>query len=158
MAGMPEDDAHRQAAKQATLQELQRIVMPSVEEARHRGHVFFDCLLKISVRSMPIKLQFADGQGAYYEKTLGSQKLALKHGFSPTLGDAVDFNAGLRVYIRGLEGIKMLDRGMKGRRVPSKSECIEPDRRRGHKRENRGMTAKCPVCQGGRRVCEDHPR
>jgi hypothetical protein len=115
--GIADDDPQRDAAKADAIKELQGLVLPLVEEARQRGFVFFDCYLKTSLPTMPVRLQFADGTGSYYEKSLGIHKVAQKHGFSPTLGDATDINATVRSYVRHLDGIRMLDRGMRRRRV-----------------------------------------
>jgi hypothetical protein len=121
-AHMPDDDAQFENSKAAIIKALCEHALPAVEEARQRGFVFFDCELNITVRSLPIRLRFGDGKGAFYERALGIKKVALQHGITPNLGEAVDINAAVRNYVRHLEGVRMLGNGMTRRRVPAKPE------------------------------------
>jgi hypothetical protein len=66
---------------------------------------------------MSIRLQFADGHGAFYERSLSIGKMARAQGLQVRLSDAVEINGSLHIYVRSLEGIQMLSRGMTAKRV-----------------------------------------
>jgi hypothetical protein len=115
---MAEDKKRREEIWTLATKELRGRLGPLIDDARKRGFVFFSCALDLSLRSMPIRLRFGDGRGAFYERSLGIMKVAHEHGWGPlTLGDAVDFKVHVQAYVRSLDGIKMLGHNMSRRRV-----------------------------------------
>ena len=111
-----EEYQRRRGARRATIKTLCQRVMPMVEEARKRRFVYFRCSLDTGP-GMSIRLQFADGKGAFYERSLSIDKVARDHGLETRLTDAVEINGSLHVYVRGLKGIEMLGPGMTAKRV-----------------------------------------
>jgi hypothetical protein len=116
-----EEYQRRYTAKVATVRTLYERVNPLVEEARKRRFVYFRCSLDTGP-DMSIRLQFADGRGTFYERSLSIGKVARVHGLRVSLIDAVEINGSVHNYVRGLEGIKMLSRGMTARRVRANGE------------------------------------
>lgn len=111
-----EEFQRRHMAKLATAQTLHERVQPLVEEARKRRFAYFNCELGSSSQ-WSIRLQFADRDGAFYERSLSINKVAVTLGLKPTMIDALEINGSVLAYVRGLDGIKMLGRGMKAKRV-----------------------------------------
>jgi hypothetical protein len=119
-----EEHARREAAKMAVITDLSERVGPIVDDARGRGFVFFSCELYFGARSIPIRLRFGDGKGAYYERLLAIWRLAGQYGLRPTLEERWDINTAIDDYVRSLEGIRMLDQGMVRRRVRTNIGCL----------------------------------
>lgn len=112
-----EEYARRSRAKDAVIGVLCERVKSIALDAKKRGFSFFACELNLGTRNMPIRLEFADGEGAYFEKSLGLMREALKQGLKPTLPEASDINAAVHNYVRSIDGIRMLRPGMTRHRV-----------------------------------------
>jgi hypothetical protein len=92
-------------------------VNPLVDEARRRGFMFVRCDTNRNAMSLPVIVQFADGKGQYYERSLAIAKDAAKHGLRVTLSDAVDVRVAVESYVRSLDGFNGIESRMKRRRV-----------------------------------------
>jgi hypothetical protein len=110
--------ARRVKATAAVIDTVCGWVKPLVSEARERGFVYFRCGLKL-MPNLAVGLEFADGKGQFYERSIGLERLMRKHLSGPvaTLPEYTDVSNAVHRYVRGLEGIKMLNHGMKAKRV-----------------------------------------
>ena len=114
--------AEREKIKDAVIGEVIELAKPLVDEARNRGFMFVRCDTNRSARSLPVIVQFADGKGQYYERSLAIAKVAGKHELSVTLSDAVDLRVAVENYVRSLDGFKGIESRMKRIRVRAKSK------------------------------------
>jgi len=108
--------ARRQEAKQAVLNELKGRLDLFAEGAKKRGFVYFRALLDLH-RNISIRLQFADGKGKFYERSVGLERLVTKHLGHALLMDFSDIEGLVHSYVRHIPGIGMLDHGMQVERV-----------------------------------------
>lgn len=76
--------ASRQKAVQTIVSELCERIRPIANDALARGFVFFDCRLDLGPDSVPIVLRFADGNGAYYQRSFGLRQFGIRSGFTLT--------------------------------------------------------------------------
>jgi len=109
--------AQREKVKDAVISDVIERVNPLVDEARRRGFTFIRCDTNRNAMSMPVTIQFADGKGQFYERSLPIAKDAAKHGLSVSLSDAVDVRVAVENYLSRLDGFKGIESGMKRRRV-----------------------------------------
>jgi hypothetical protein len=109
--------SEREKVKDAVISDVIQRANPLIDEARRRGFVFVRCDTNRDAMSLPVTMQFADGKGQFYERSLPIAKDAAKHGLRVTLSDAVDVRVAVESYVRGLDGFKGIESGMKRRRV-----------------------------------------
>jgi hypothetical protein len=89
---------------------------PFIEQARRRNFLYFRSLVDYGKRDT-LKLQFADGKGSYYVRSVSVAKLAEKHGIDPDM-HLIDG----RIYHAMLDdGFGGLDHGMQVTRVRATS-------------------------------------
>ena len=86
-----------------------------------RGFQFFACHLDLGTRSNPIRLQFADGHGAFFECSLGIKQIAARAGVFLNMEDSVDMKIAVQSHVLNMDGIESLRSGMKRNRVPAKT-------------------------------------
>jgi hypothetical protein len=110
-----EELERRKQAKRAIADERCQRINPIVDDARRRGFGYFRSLLDL--RKDGIRLQFADGKGTFYERMIGYSKLSNKHNIHLLLHDRSDIENSVHSYVRGMDGIGMLDHGMTATRV-----------------------------------------
>jgi hypothetical protein len=111
-----EEYARRIKAKEAVAKAVNERAAPMVDEARACGFMYFRCGLNTGT-SIAIVLQFADGKGKYYERSIGLEKLMRKHLVHPSLPEYCDVSEALHREIRSMDGIEMLWYGMKRKKV-----------------------------------------
>jgi len=106
----------RQRSKQLVIDALISRVDPLVDEARASGFVFF----RSDLRLMPtyaVRLCFADAEGRFYVRSLGLERIVKQHLSSPQLSEFGDIENAIHVHVRRLDGIAMLERDMRRKRV-----------------------------------------
>ena len=109
----------REAVKDVVIAQVIEHAGPLVDEARRRGFTFVRCDTNRDALSLPVLIQFADGKGQYYQRSLAIAKVAATHGLNVTLSDAVDVRVAVENHLRGLEGFKGIESNMKKKRVPA---------------------------------------
>jgi len=102
-------------ARAAAIQALCNRADPLVIEARTRGFVYFRTMRDLGSRPDAIRLQFADGKGSFYERSLGIERIASKVGLPRAWYRELE--PALHSYVRSLDGIRMLASGMQIKRV-----------------------------------------
>jgi hypothetical protein len=110
----------RQQAKRVVIEAVIERINPFVDEARKRGFVFFQCDLEL-MPSFALLLYFADGRGHFYSRSIGLERLMNKHVTLPGIMDHHDIKNAIHFYVRGLDGIRMLERSMRRKRIRAKS-------------------------------------
>jgi DNA-binding FadR family transcriptional regulator len=108
--------ARRQEAKQAVFNELKTRLDLLAEDAKKRDFVYFRTLLDLH-KNTSIRLQFGNGKGKFYERSVGLERLVTKHLRNALLTEYSDIEALVHSYVRNLPGIAMLDHGMQVERV-----------------------------------------
>jgi hypothetical protein len=100
---------------QARLNQLRERLDLLAEEAKKRGFVYF----RVDRRSngVSIRMQFADGKGKFYERSVGLERLVKEQFGSPFLPVYSDIEDLVRSYVRNLSGIGAADHGMLDERV-----------------------------------------
>jgi len=111
-----EEFARRIEGKKAVPGVLCQRVTPLAEEALRRGFPYFGCELDIG-KARAIVLQFADGEGAYYQRSIRIERLMKERLNIPQLPDYYDIKAAVYLHMRKLEGIRMMGRHMRARKV-----------------------------------------
>jgi hypothetical protein len=107
-----------QEGEQAVLNELKERLDLYAEDAKKRGFVYFRA--DLHANDVSVRLQFADGKGRFYERSVGLRLLVKKHfgnAFVPVYSDIANL---VNFYIRDLPGMGILDHSMLAQRVPAK--------------------------------------
>ena len=113
-----ENYRRRQAAKRAVFEELRERLDTLANNAKARGFVYFRARLNLGgPAEITLRLQFADGNGKFYEHSIGLERLIQKHLGTAVLMEYSDIENLVHLYIRNLPGIEMLRRGMQSERV-----------------------------------------
>lgn len=89
-------------------------IKPMAENARARGFCFFRC----TEDSDRLQLQFADGEGAYFQRSVSLNRFAAKHRI-PSWHECSRISSAMEHYVEDLYGMRSLDHGMMSRRVPA---------------------------------------
>jgi hypothetical protein len=71
--------------------------------------------------SFALRLIFANGTGDFYSRSLGLERLMKKHLSSPRMMEYHDVSNVVHLYVRGINGIKMLEHNMRRNRVSAKT-------------------------------------
>lgn len=90
-------------------------IKPMAENARARGFSFFRC----NTDRSRLQLQFADGKGAYFQRSVSLKRFADKYGISLDWNECPDISSATESCVLGLNGMRSLDHGMTSKRVPA---------------------------------------
>ena len=84
------------------------------------GFPFFACDIKSNLRGAPIRLQFADGTGDFFERTLRLRMVSIKKGLWLSPEQKIGIMDAVRSRVLNLNGVQSIVHGMKRRRIPAK--------------------------------------
>ncbi len=92
-------------------------IKPMAEDASARGFRYFRC--NQDTNRFQLQLQFADGKGSYFQRSVSLNRFADKYALSLNWDECLRIRSAVESYIRELVGMGMLDHGMTARRVPA---------------------------------------
>ena len=110
---MPDNEAAITAITQVLCDSAKTMAL----EAQNRGFLYFACQLDLSRPSMPIRMQFADGNGVFFERSSGIKQVAATRGIRLDMNDSVGLKIAVQSRVLNMPGIASIRSGMTQRRI-----------------------------------------
>jgi len=105
----------RQETKRAIGRDLVERIRPVAEAAKLRGFVYFQC--RPGPHYDGLELQFADGKGTYFRRSIRLNRFADKHRISLDWQECFDIASALEHAVKDIFEMGYLDHGMTAKRV-----------------------------------------